>query len=406
MCWSIVLKEKPTVGSPLSRPFPSDRVPKATKDVNVHFFIQFYLLGWTHNGQSRRIEKNSIIKLPLPTCTLNILLRGGDDADDNAFHPEHWLFCGSYKNTTFRTLRLCRQGICCLYQTYGWWQWKFSFMFLFVRASAFQVPNGGKRGACSTHHEEYCDFLQKFPTCDTIWFTDFPLSHFTTSYMHDICFICWRWWATTTWIIVNGLASIMGTFMPVIHLKLFHCSVIIRLLQHDWYLYCWFLQKNTKFYIRMLLNYRNSHLRRDLTHAKQTNNCGYAVRGYETAKLFLWWRKGWCQFTLQKFLSFSNSCKLYQQNPKCFWSNYVLSEFIFYFTPFIKGNPGIGFTVRITSFTPIHFHLLYHLQWFFHVMLLTFAVEEMCLHTLKKYTSKEHCVLRCRIPARCFFIRY
>jgi hypothetical protein len=34
------------------------------------------------------LEKNSIIKLPLLTCTLNILFRGGDDADDDAFHSE------------------------------------------------------------------------------------------------------------------------------------------------------------------------------------------------------------------------------------------------------------------------------------------------------------------------------
>jgi len=33
------VKEKPIVGSPLSRAFPSDRIPKATKDVNVCFFI-------------------------------------------------------------------------------------------------------------------------------------------------------------------------------------------------------------------------------------------------------------------------------------------------------------------------------------------------------------------------------
>jgi hypothetical protein len=32
------VKEKSAVGSPFCRTFPSDRTPKATKDVNVHFF--------------------------------------------------------------------------------------------------------------------------------------------------------------------------------------------------------------------------------------------------------------------------------------------------------------------------------------------------------------------------------
>jgi hypothetical protein len=37
--WSIVVKEKPTVASPFLGAFPSDRIPKATKDVIVYFFI-------------------------------------------------------------------------------------------------------------------------------------------------------------------------------------------------------------------------------------------------------------------------------------------------------------------------------------------------------------------------------
>ena len=35
VCWSIAVKEKPTVDSPFSGAFPSDRIPKATKDVCV-----------------------------------------------------------------------------------------------------------------------------------------------------------------------------------------------------------------------------------------------------------------------------------------------------------------------------------------------------------------------------------
>ena len=33
------MNEKPTVRSPFSETFPSDRNPNATKHVNVHFFI-------------------------------------------------------------------------------------------------------------------------------------------------------------------------------------------------------------------------------------------------------------------------------------------------------------------------------------------------------------------------------
>ena len=40
VCWSIVAKEKPTVGSLFFGVFPSDLFSKATKDVNVHSFIR------------------------------------------------------------------------------------------------------------------------------------------------------------------------------------------------------------------------------------------------------------------------------------------------------------------------------------------------------------------------------
>jgi hypothetical protein len=39
VCWSIVVTEKPTVGSPFFGAFLSYRIPKATKDVNSHFII-------------------------------------------------------------------------------------------------------------------------------------------------------------------------------------------------------------------------------------------------------------------------------------------------------------------------------------------------------------------------------
>ena len=39
VCWSNIVKEKPTLGSPFFAAFPSDRIPKATKDVNVHLLV-------------------------------------------------------------------------------------------------------------------------------------------------------------------------------------------------------------------------------------------------------------------------------------------------------------------------------------------------------------------------------
>jgi len=42
VCWSIVVKEIPSVGSPFFGAFPTDRVPKGKKDFNVRFFIFSY----------------------------------------------------------------------------------------------------------------------------------------------------------------------------------------------------------------------------------------------------------------------------------------------------------------------------------------------------------------------------
>ena len=39
VCRSIVVKEKPAVGSPFFGSFPSDRIAKAAKDIYVCFFI-------------------------------------------------------------------------------------------------------------------------------------------------------------------------------------------------------------------------------------------------------------------------------------------------------------------------------------------------------------------------------
>jgi hypothetical protein len=60
VCWIIVMKEKPTVVSPIFGVFPSDHIPTATKDVNVRFFIHIsnlckwyqWILGtfWSYYG--------------------------------------------------------------------------------------------------------------------------------------------------------------------------------------------------------------------------------------------------------------------------------------------------------------------------------------------------------------------
>ena len=50
----IVVKEKPIVGSPFFRAFPSDRVLKVTKDVSAHFFI--------HSSNFRKLYQQIPVK--------------------------------------------------------------------------------------------------------------------------------------------------------------------------------------------------------------------------------------------------------------------------------------------------------------------------------------------------------
>ena len=45
VCWSIVVKEKSTVGSPFSETFPSQCNSKATEGANVHLFIHCCTFG-------------------------------------------------------------------------------------------------------------------------------------------------------------------------------------------------------------------------------------------------------------------------------------------------------------------------------------------------------------------------
>ena len=42
VCCSIVVMEKPTVGCPVFGAFAYDRIPKAVKNVSVHFFIHTF----------------------------------------------------------------------------------------------------------------------------------------------------------------------------------------------------------------------------------------------------------------------------------------------------------------------------------------------------------------------------
>jgi hypothetical protein len=63
VCWSIAVEEKPTAGSPLFGTFPSDRIPKATKDDKVHFFRHSFTvrdgLMMGHAWQSKRVNYTS-----------------------------------------------------------------------------------------------------------------------------------------------------------------------------------------------------------------------------------------------------------------------------------------------------------------------------------------------------------
>jgi hypothetical protein len=55
VCWSIVVKQKPNVGSPFSETFLSERIRKATKGVNVHLCIH----SFTARGEL--IKENSLV---------------------------------------------------------------------------------------------------------------------------------------------------------------------------------------------------------------------------------------------------------------------------------------------------------------------------------------------------------
>ena len=155
------MKEKPTVGSPFFRVFPSGSIHKVTNDVSIHFFIHSYTFrDELIMDDALAVKKTSSITFPLSLLTWNFLLwdGGGDDFQSEDCH----FVCASYRKhhvlspvimllTNFLSLSaiLMRSPK--------------MLVFLFVQAPAFEVLNVDKQGACSTHRDEYCDnFLQKF----------------------------------------------------------------------------------------------------------------------------------------------------------------------------------------------------------------------------------------------------
>jgi hypothetical protein len=75
VCWSIVVKEKPTVRSAFLGAFPSDRIPKMTKDVTVYFFIQnstFKDELTMHNAVATQNASKLYQRNPGTTCNLTI----------------------------------------------------------------------------------------------------------------------------------------------------------------------------------------------------------------------------------------------------------------------------------------------------------------------------------------------
>jgi len=91
VCCSIVVKEKPTAGFSFFGVFPSDRIQKATKDANVHFFIHCFNFTDELIIDNILAGKNiSNIWFPLFVSTLNFLHRD-DNLQFSRLPPCFWI---------------------------------------------------------------------------------------------------------------------------------------------------------------------------------------------------------------------------------------------------------------------------------------------------------------------------
>ena len=222
------MKEKPTVGSPFFRVFPSDCIHKATNDVSVHFFIHSYtFMDELIMDDALAVRKTSSITFPLSLLTQNFLHRGGGSDD---FHSEDCHFvCASYRKHHVLSPEIMlffvfishidevtknsRVSFCSCINIWGTKCWQTRQMF-------------------NTSWRILWQLLTEILPFDVVWFTDFLLSLLTIYYR---CSTFASFVDVDGWPLcgsLSALTSIMAIFMPVIHHRIFHASFIIRLLQH------------------------------------------------------------------------------------------------------------------------------------------------------------------------------
>jgi hypothetical protein len=85
----------------------------------------------------------------------------------------------------------------------------------------------------------------------------------------------------------NSRVQQMEASVPVIHLRYFSLSSQRALAATTSVPPLMISAAKLKFFFLILFSYRHSKMLSDLTHTEETNNCCYAFRGYEMAKLFL-----------------------------------------------------------------------------------------------------------------------